>query len=59
MRFISYTKDDTFYEFIGGNGLKLVAPVSSVILIDDNSGLLSIKLVSTRKTIGTVYKNNN
>ena len=59
MRFISYIKDDTFYEFIGEGGLKLVAPVNSVILIDDNSGLLSIKLVSTRKTIGTVYKNNN
>lgn len=59
MRFISYIQDDTFYEFIGENGLKLVAPVNSVILIDDNSGLLSIKLVSTRKTIGTVYKNNN
>lgn len=59
MRFINYTKTDAYYEFIGENGLKLVAPVSSVILIDDNSGLLSIKLVSTRKTIGTVYKNNN
>ena len=59
MRFISYIQDDTFYEFIGENGLKLVAPVNSIILIDDNSGLLSIKLVSTRKTIGTVYKNNN
>lgn len=58
MRFNTMTKTDTYYEFVGDNGLKLIMPLESVILVDDNSGLISIKLVSTRKTIGTVTKTN-
>lgn len=58
MRFNTMTKTDTYYEFVGDNGLKLIMPLGNVILVDDNSGLISIKLVSTRKTIGTVRKNN-
>lgn len=57
MRFISYTKTDTYYEFIGENGNKTIMPTTSVILVDDESNLLSIKNTATRKTIGTVPKN--
>ena len=56
MMFISFTKTDAYYEFTGDNGLKLIIPVSAVILVDDESNLLSIKLIATRKTIGTVPK---
>ena len=56
MKFSSYSKDDNCYTFVGENDLKLIIPISNVILIDDNSGLLSIKLTATRKTIGLVPK---
>lgn len=57
MRFISYTATDTYYEFIGENGNKTIMPTTSVILVDDESNLLSIKLVNSRKVIGTVPSN--
>lgn len=57
MRFISYTKTDTYYEFVGENGEKYIIPSTSVVLVDDESGLISIKNTATRKTIGTVPKN--
>lgn len=56
MKFISYTKTDAYYEFVGENGEKYIIPTVDVILIDDGSNLLSIKLVSSRKVIGTVPK---
>lgn len=56
MRFISYTKTDTYYQFNGENGEKYLIPSTDVILVDDESNLLSIKLIATRKTIGTVPK---
>lgn len=55
MKFISYTKGDSYYEFVSENG-KCIIPSVDVILIDDGSNLLSIKLVSSRKVIGTVPK---
>lgn len=57
MRFISYTKTDTYYEFVDEKGNKTLMPATSVILVDDESGLLSIKNTGTRKTIGTVPSN--
>ena len=57
MRFISYTKTDTYYEFVGENGEKYIIPATDVVLVDDESNLLSIKNTATRKTIGTVPKN--
>ena len=57
MRFISYTATDTYYEFIGENGEKYIIPTTDVVLVDDKSNLLSIKLVNSRKVIGTVPKN--
>lgn len=56
MRFISYTATDTYYEFVGENNEKYLIPSTDVVLVDDNSNLLSIKLIATRKTIGTVPK---
>lgn len=57
MRFISYTKTDTYYEFIGENNEKYIIPATDVVLVDDESNLLSIKLVNSRKVIGTVPSN--
>ncbi len=58
MRYDSYTKTDSFYEFASEGGQKLLAPLGSVILVDDGSGLLSIKGTASRATIGTVPSNN-
>ena len=56
MKFTSYIKSDTYYQFIGDDGLTFVAPIDKVILVDDGSNLLSIKLIATRKVIGIVPK---
>lgn len=56
MRFNSYTKTDSYYQFNGDNGLTLVIPIDKIILVEDGSDLLSIKLIATRKTIGIVPK---
>ena len=56
MIFNSYSKTDTYYEFNGDDGVKLIAPVGSIILVDDQSGALSIKSVSSRCSIGIVPK---
>lgn len=55
MIFSSYNRTDSYYEFVGDNG-KYIIPLSDVILIDDTSGFLSVKLVASRKTIGLVPK---
>lgn len=56
MIFSSYTKTSSFYEFVG-EGVKYIIPKNDVILIDDESGFLSVKLIASRKTIGLVPKN--
>ena len=57
MRFNTYSKTDTYYEFLGDDGYKMIIPTTDVVLIDDESNLLSIKNTSSRKVIGTVPKN--
>lgn len=57
MIYESYTKTDTYYVFNGKDGEKCIIPSTDVILVDDESGLLSIKLTATRKTIGLVPRN--
>ena len=57
MRYVSYTKTDTYFEFVDEKGNKTLMPATSVILVDDESGILSIKNTATRKTIGTVPSN--
>lgn len=56
MRFNTMTKTDTYYEFVGDNGLKLIAPLNNIILVDDESGYISIKSTATRQTIGLLVK---
>lgn len=54
MHFIDYEITDTYYKFIGENGIAFLAPINSIILVNDESGFLTIKTVGSRKTIGTV-----
>lgn len=56
MIFISYTKTDSYYEFVGENGQKLIYPVSSIILTDDESGFIAVKITASRQTIGLIKK---
>lgn len=56
MKFSSYNKSDNYYQFNGDGGLTLVIPIDKIILVDDGSNLLSIKLIATRKVIGIVPK---
>lgn len=58
MIFTGYTQTDTYYEFVGGNGEKYIIPANDVILVDDESGALSIKNTASRCTIGLVPKQN-
>ena len=57
MRYTSYTSTDSYYEFTDSNGNKTLMPATSVILVDDESNLLSIKNTASIKVIGTVPKN--
>lgn len=56
MKFTSYTKTDTYFEFVGENGEKMIVPSVDVILIDDESGAISVKNTASRKTIGYMIK---
>ena len=56
MIFVSYTKTDTYYEFVGENGEKQIYPVSSIILTDDESGFIAVKNTASRQTIGLYRK---
>lgn len=56
MIFVSYTKTSTYYEFVGENGQKLIYPVSSIILTDDESGFIALKNTASRQTIGLLKK---
>lgn len=54
MKFISYTKTDAYYEFVGENGEKYIVPSTDVVLVDDESGAVSVKNTASRKTIGHI-----
>ena len=54
----SFTVTDTLYQFDFGDGKKAVLPRSFVILTDDQSGLLAVKVTGSRKTL-FLSKNNN
>lgn len=56
MIFVSYTKTDTYYEFVGENGDKLIMPATDVILVDDETGMLAIKSTASRQTLGLYRK---
>lgn len=57
MIFTSFRQTDSYYEF-SNDTVNYIIPVSDVILIDDESGFLAVKLIASRKTIGLVKKNN-
>ena len=44
-------KTDTYLELSTEGGEKLIMPLNSVILVDDNSDLISVKNTATRKTV--------
>ena len=56
MRFVNYTKTDAYYEFVGEKGEKYLIPASDVILVDDESGAVSVKNTASRNTIGYLIK---
>ena len=56
MIFTDYTKTDTYYEFVGENGQKLIYPVNTIILTDDESGFIAVKNTASRQTIGLLKK---
>ena len=51
----SYVEKDSCYEFIKDND-KVVMPKSAVILVDDESGMISVKGIVNRKTLFLVNK---
>lgn len=52
MIYTNYTKTDAYYEFTNDSGEKLIIPVNEVILVDDESGMIAIKSLASRKAIG-------
>lgn len=56
MQFVSYTKTDNYYEFISEDGVKYIIPSVDVILVDDESGALSVKNTASRCTIGYIIQ---
>lgn len=52
MIFVSYTKTDSYYEFVGENGEKVIAPATDVIIVDDESGMKAVKLIASRRLLG-------
>jgi hypothetical protein len=56
MIFTSYTKTDSYYEFVGSNGEKYIIPSTDVILVDDESGAIAVKNTASRCTIGLLPK---
>lgn len=56
MKFVSYTKEDSYYEFTGENGYKMVIPSTNVITVDDTSGAVVVKSTGGRQTIGYLIK---
>lgn len=53
--FDSMIEKEHCYEFVKG-AQKVVLPKSGAILIDDNSGFISVKAPMTRKTLFVVKK---
>lgn len=53
-----YDKTESYYEFYNDDGKTMIVPTSNIVLIDDESGFLSIKNTASRCTIGLVPKQN-
>ena len=57
MIYNSMTKTDTYVKLSNGDN-KLIMPASSTIIVDDESGMQSIKTVGSRKTVALVKEEN-
>lgn len=57
MNYSSMNKTSTYVELTEGNN-KMFIPTDKAIIVDDESGLLSIKTNGSRKTVATVKKND-
>lgn len=57
MIYDSMTKTDNYVELSKGDN-KLIMPTSSVIIVDDESSMHSIKTVGSRKTVALVKEEN-
>lgn len=53
----SYELSGGVYTFTFPDGMKSLIPETAVILVDDESGLISVKATATRKTIFLARKN--
>lgn len=56
MVYTNINKTDTYVELSNGDN-KLIMPTSSVIIVNDESSMQSIKTVGSRKTVA-LYKND-
>ena len=57
MIYSSVNKTDTYIELTEGDN-KLIMPTNSAIIVDDESGLKTIKTVGSRKNLAS-YKEEN
>ena len=57
MIYSNVNKTDTYIELTEGDN-KLIMPVNSAIIVDDESGLKTIKTVGSRKNLAS-YKEEN
>ena len=57
MIYSSVNKTNTYIELTEGEN-KLILPVNSAIIVDDESGLKTIKTVGSRKNLAS-YKESN
>lgn len=55
MIYTGYTKTDAYYEFVGDEG-KLIMPATDVVLVNDDSGAISIKNTASRCTLGLLVQ---
>lgn len=58
MIYSSVNKTDTYIELSEGEN-KLILPLSSAIIVDDESGLKTIKSVGSRKNIASYKEEEN
>lgn len=54
MRFINIETGDGYVTLTSDDGTKYMLPSSSIIVVDDYSGLKTIKLIATRKVLGVL-----
>lgn len=57
MIYTNITKNDTYIELSEGEN-KLILPVNTAIIVDDESGLKTIKSIGSRKNLAS-YKEEN